>query len=215
MEVSPVGELSNAGIWPSINGTLIWALALADGKMAWDEWAKNSLARHAEAYPEVWCGTWSGPDSYNSVLSKHPGQTFFADPQAAKASTDQGVNWTDYPVMNMHPHAWPLYSVVKLLGVGFNEKGVELAPTLPLDAYEFTSPLMGLKKSLQGYEGWYAPTVGGTWSITLRLPAADASRLTRVKINGSDQPIVRSAEGDITIEGTSTPKRPLRWFARV
>ena len=214
MEPSPLGDLSNAGIWPSINGTLIWALAMADGKMAWDEWTKNSLARHAEVYPEIWYGIWSGPDSYNSVLSQYPGQTYFADPQAAKPSVDLGMNWTDYPVMNMHPHAWPLYSVVKLLGVGFTEKGVELAPTLPMDTYEFTSPLMGLKKSSQGYEGWYAPTIGGTWVITLRLPVADSARLARVEINGSSQPIIRSAEGIIEMEGTSTSKQPLCWLAR-
>jgi hypothetical protein len=34
---SPFGILTNGGVWPSINGTLIWALALEDGAMAWDE----------------------------------------------------------------------------------------------------------------------------------------------------------------------------------
>ena len=44
----------------------------------------------------------SGPDCYHSVLSKWPGGT--------------GVN---FPVLNMHSHAWPLYSAVKLLGTEF------------------------------------------------------------------------------------------------
>ncbi|MFX1332115.1 MAG: GH36-type glycosyl hydrolase domain-containing protein, partial [Promethearchaeota archaeon] len=57
---------TNAGVWPSINGTLIWALALIDGGLAWDEWKRNSLAKHAEEYPDVWYGIWSGPDTYNS-----------------------------------------------------------------------------------------------------------------------------------------------------
>jgi hypothetical protein len=48
------GAGTNGGVWPSINGTLVWALARVDGDMAWDEWVKNSLAAHAEAYPEVW-----------------------------------------------------------------------------------------------------------------------------------------------------------------
>ena len=55
-------SLTNGGIWPRINGTLIWALALQDGALAWDEWKKNSLAMHAEAYPDIWYGIWSGPD---------------------------------------------------------------------------------------------------------------------------------------------------------
>jgi hypothetical protein len=116
--------------------------------------------------------------------------------------------------MNMHPHAWPLYSAVKLLGVAFNEKGVELAPTLPLDAYQFTTPLLGLKRSAGGYEGWYAPSSGGAWVITLRLPASEAARLARLEVNGSKRPLGRSAEGVIQFEGKSTPDRPLRWSAR-
>jgi hypothetical protein len=209
----PPGDFANAGVWPSINGTLIWALALADGKLAWDEWKKNSLARHAEVYPEIWYGTWSGPDYYNSVLSKYPGQTFFLDSQEQKTQGSR-IFWTDYPVMNMHPHAWPLYSAAKLLGVAFNEKGVEFAPTLPLDSYQFTSPLLGLKKSARGYEGWYAPSSGGAWVITLRLPAAEAARLARLEVNGRKRPRARAPEGVIQFEGHSTPGRSLRWSAK-
>jgi cellobiose phosphorylase len=76
---SPIGSLENGGVWASINGTLIWALAMKDGAMAWDEWKKNTLARHAEAYPNIWYGIWSGPDFYRSVLSPHPGETQYAD----------------------------------------------------------------------------------------------------------------------------------------
>jgi hypothetical protein len=55
--------LSTGGIRPSINGTLIWALALVNGSMAWDEWKKKSLALHAETYADVWYGIWSGSDA--------------------------------------------------------------------------------------------------------------------------------------------------------
>ena len=39
------GMAINGGIWPSLNQTLIWALALVNPQMAWDEWKKNTLAR--------------------------------------------------------------------------------------------------------------------------------------------------------------------------
>ena len=85
----------NAGIWPSLNGTLIWALALVNGELAWDEWKKNTLALHAEAYPDVWYGIWSGPDTYNSVLSKYPGQTAFAETDSGgKVLGDLGLKGT-------------------------------------------------------------------------------------------------------------------------
>jgi len=209
---SPFGILTNGGIWPSINGTLIWALAMADGTLAWDEWKKNSLAMHAEAYPEIWYGIWSGPDTYNSVLSRYPGQTMFAEAPSPdhKTQTDLGFNWTDFPVMNMHPHAWPLYSAAKLLGLEFQEGGVSFTPNLPLTEYEFTSPLLGFKKSGGSYSGWYAPAAAGHWEIECRLSKGEAAGVRQIKVNGSTEP-VRNADGVIRFTGESKPDAPLRW----
>jgi len=208
---NPTGTGTNGGIWPSINGTLIWALALANGQMAWDEWKKNCLALHAEAYPEVWYGIWSGPDTYNSALSKYPGQTMFSEASPArKPVLDLGLNWTDFPVMNMHPHAWPLYSAAKLLGLEFREAGVLFQPLLPMPEYEFTSSLLGFKKSANGYTGWYAPAVEGRWEIELRLSPQELARMKRIVVNGSSQSITRT-EKAIRLAGQSQPGAPLRW----
>jgi hypothetical protein len=209
---SPIGSSVNAGIWPSLNGTLIWALALVNGGLAWDEWKKNTLALHAEAYPDVWYGIWSGPDTYNSVLSNFPGQTAFAETDSeGKPLGDLGLNWTDFPVMNMHPHAWPLYSAAKLLGLEFNENGVAFAPSLPLAEYEFTSPLLGFKKSGKGYSGWYAPAQPGRWEIELRLPVDQAAPLKTVDVNGVRQALLKSPEGTMRFGGESELGNPLRW----
>jgi len=209
---SPFGVLTNGGVWPSINGTLIWALALEDGALAWDEWKKNSLAIHAEAYPEIWYGIWSGPDYYNSVLSRYPGQTMFAEPPSAdhKTQTDLGFNWTDFPVMNMHPHAWPLYSAAKLLGLEFHEAGISFKPNLPMTEYAFSSPLLGFKKSREGYSGWYAPAIAGRWDIEIRLPSSEVSQIRQIRINGSAEPL-RNAAQAIRFSGASSPGTPLRW----
>jgi cellobiose phosphorylase len=205
------GILENGGIWPSINGTLIWALAIAGGP-AWDEWKKNSLAMHAEAYPDIWYGIWSGPDTYNSVLSKYPGQTQFGEPpvDGKKSPTDWGVNWTDFPVMNMHSHAWPLYSTAKLLGIDFHETGVRFNPAIPHNEYEFSSPLLGFKKTKQGYSGWYAPAVAGRWSVELKLASAEAKRMRGVNISGESGSLSVSDQ-TIRFSGESTPGKPLKW----
>lgn len=209
---SPVGTMTNGGVWPSINGTLIWALALTDGAQAWDEWKKNTLAAHAQAYPEIWYGIWSGPDFYNSVLSRYPGQTMFAEEPSAdhKVQADLGFNWTDFPVMNMHPHAWPLYSAAKLLGLEFHETGVSFKPRLPLAEYEFTSPLLGFKKSKDGYSGWYAPAAAGHWDIELSFVASEAARFHQAKINGAVQTL-RPSASVIRFAGTSSRDVPLHW----
>jgi len=154
------GTVVNGGVWPSLNQTLIWALAQVDARMAWDEWKKNTLAWHADKYPDIWYGVWSGPDTYNSVLSKHPGETV----------SSMFLHWTDFPVMNMHAHAPTLYSLVKLLGLEFTETGLRLAPALPLETYRLESKLLGVVKTAAGYEGWYEPLTRGTWTIEVKLP---------------------------------------------
>jgi len=215
---TPPGTTTNAGIWPSIKGTLVWALALVDGNLAWEEWKKNSLAYHAEAYPDTWYGIWSGPDTYNSTLSKYAGQTYFDEKAlqggGAESPLVTSVNWTDFPVMNMHPHAWPLYDTVKLIGATFTPEGMELSPILPQPAYRFSSPLLGLDKTKSGYSGWYAPAKAGEWQITLHLPVAERGRFTRLEVNGQEGPFQATESGDIYWRGESSPSKPLRWSLR-
>ena len=194
------GTSVNGGVWPSLNQTLIWALAGIDGAMAWDEWKKNSFARHAEVYPEIWYGTWSGPDVLNSALSKQPGATTGGKP----------FGWTDFPVLNMHTHACPLYALTKLMGVEFTESGVNLAPKLPLASFRFESPLLGIIKSARGYEGWYNPVSENTYRIRVKLPAKDAKGLTRVEVNGKKVD-ARLVDGAFEMRGQGGGGNALRW----
>ena len=187
------GTGTNGGIFASINGTLIWALALVNGDLAWDEWKKNTLAHHAENYPDMWFGIWSGPDAYHSSLSKLPGGT-----------------GPDFPVLNMHSHAWPLYSVTKLLGVEFQPDGIRFKPVIPLDEYEFHTPLLGFTRTLKGYSGWYAPSTSGRWSVELKLPQTEIPRLQHLTVNGEKIPL-HITDARIHLSGKSTPTAPLRW----
>ncbi len=187
------GVGTNGGVFVAINGTLIWALAQVNGAMAWDEWKKNSLARHASVYPDMWFSIWSGPDAYNSVLSKSPGSTP-----------------PDFPVMNMHPHAWPLYSAAKMLGLEFHGTGINFRPDLPLPEYEFSSSLLGFRKSPSGYAGWYAPSVAGVWTIDIIIPKAEIARLQTITVNGVTTTSKLTAR-TIRFSGESKPGKPLRW----
>jgi len=197
---SDPGTSVAGGVWPSLNQTLIWALAGVDGAMAWDEWKKNSFARHAEVYPEVWYGTWSGPDVLNSASSKKPGETTGGAP----------FGWTDFPVLNMHTHACPLYSLAKLLGLEFTAAGVVLMPRLPLSSFRFDSPLLGLIKSARGYEGWYNPSARNTWSVRLALLPEELKRLQRIEVNGN-RIHPRITDGVVEMRGLGGEGSPLRW----
>ena len=113
--------------------------------------------------------------------------------------------------MNLHPHAWTLYAVPKLLGVEFTGEGVAIEPALPLPEYRFRSPLLGLERSASGYEGWYAPLLEGEWEIGLRLAPAEAARLSRVTVNGRRAAVKAGADGLLRMRGASRPGTPLRW----
>ncbi len=201
---SEPGTSINGGIWPSLNATLVWALATVDGRMAWDEWLKNTLARHADVYPEIWYNTWSGPDTLNSAQSKHPGETV----------NGGFLRYTDWPVMNLHAHACSMYSLAKLIGLEFQERGVRFAPTAPLDSYRFEAPLVGFVRTPAGYEGWYSPSMAGAWEIHLALPGDEAKRLSRIEVNGVKAHAVTGGDGALVLKGTSAPGKPLKWSVR-
>jgi hypothetical protein len=198
------GSLEQGAIWPSLNQTMVWALASVDPAMAWDEWKRNTLARHAESYPDIWYGIWSGNDSYNSWLNPHPGG----------AADQPYFRGTDFPVFNLHSHACALYSASKLVGIEFTQTGLALRLTLPLEAYRFESPLIGVVKERGRYQGWYAPHRAGTWVVEITLPD-DAVKTPRwVEVNGKRSPVMREANGAVRITGEGGPEKPMRWAVR-
>jgi hypothetical protein len=195
------GTVVRGGIWPSLNQTLVWALAGIDPAMAWDEWKRNSFAAHAEAYPDIWYGVWSGSDSYNAPFSKTPG-----------ATGDPSFKGDDFPVLNLHSHACFLYSATKLLGIDFREDGVDLSPGIPGEAFRFGSPLLGLSRSAHGrHEGWYAPSRAGTWTIRVTILEPEAGTMPHAVVNGASAPVRRLPDGAFEFTGSSAPGKPLRW----
>ncbi len=217
-----IGQGVNAGIWPSINGTLIWALSLVDGQMGWDEWKKNSLAYHAENFPDVWYGIWSGPDTYNSDLSKYPGQTVFdeglisGEQEIADGEEHlghMGLAWTDFPVFNLHPHAWPLYDITRLMGLTFTRNGVEINPSLPKDSFKLITSLFGLIKSHDGYSGWYHPKKEGKWNLSFKMSEDELKNIKSISINGakSDYSIDK---GFLLFIGENKGDKSLKWEIR-
>ncbi len=210
-EFKDPGELTNGGVFLNMAGMLCWALAGIDGEMAWDEYKKNLLSNHAEVFPELWYGIWSGPDHYSSVLSKYPGHTFF-DKSILDKNEEKAffTNFTDFPVMNPHSHMWSMYSAAKLMGVKFTKEGLMLKPVIPKEIYSFSSPLVGIIKTRTGYSGWYAPLQSGKWKIAISLEEQDRV-FERVKINGIEAPVENDRDGNIIIFGEGSKDSPLKW----
>jgi hypothetical protein len=105
------------GIWYYINMTLIWAAARLSPAWAWEQWRRMTLASHTTAYPHIWEGTLSGPDSWNPPQIARPGRTW-AYPRVFPVVAMQA-----FPVNNMHSHAQPLLAYLRLLGVEPTPRG--------------------------------------------------------------------------------------------
>ncbi|MCL2008626.1 MAG: hypothetical protein FWG77_11150 [Treponema sp.] len=202
---APKGMATNAGIWPSINGTLIMALNKIDPAEAYDEWRKNTLANHAEHYPEVWEGTWSGPDTFNSILSDSPGRTFIInDPE----SRSERLSWIDFPVYNLHPHAWTLYNAASLIADSFTKEGVVFNLGFPELVYKFESPLASLERTERGFTGSYCPIAEGKWKIELIF--FDSSKTFKLNVNGVTSEFEKIENG-ISFYGAGGGEKPLKW----
>jgi len=202
---APKGMATNAGVWPSINGTLIMALNKIDPAASYEEWRKNTLANHSENYPKSWEGTWSGPDTFNSVLSDDPGRTFsYADPEERKVK----LAWVDYPVYNLHPHAWTLYNAASLFADTFTSDGVVFNMGFPEKEYKFESPLAGLKRSTKGFDGMYNPVVYGKWKVELVFFKPDED--IKVEVNGVEADYEQTEKG-IVFYGEGGSEKPIKW----
>ena len=156
------GVLENGGIWPAINGYLVWGLAKVNGAWAYEEWLKNSRCAQAEAYPDIWYGIWSGPDSVNAGYAEYPGRTQNSrNPVTGKREKffklTVGVDWEDYPALNLHAHTWQQYTIFKLLGLEFSAQGLSFAPVIPKERYKVTSPLLDFEKDGDTYIISYRP----------------------------------------------------------
>ena len=136
----------NGGVWAAINGLLCWGYSLYDPERAWRNLEKQSLAAHARAYPHIWYGIWSGPDSYNAHWAQDPGYTFIHPLTPMR----------EYPVMNSNAHALPLLALLRLAGTEPTGTSLEIVPKMPswLQPWRVDFPLLSIemKKGILRFE---------------------------------------------------------------
>jgi hypothetical protein len=156
----PQGWDVNGGIWHAMNFLLTWAYSKYDSTKAYQSLLKNSMARRAEIYPNIWYGIWSGSDSYNAAYAPNPGQTFIhpATPQ------------TDFPVMNLNLHANFLNSIIRLIGINFTLDGLEIDPKLPCEDFRLKTPRIALDVKPMRITGFYKPLKQDECVIRVRKP---------------------------------------------
>jgi len=148
------------GIWPVANAWLTGAYARRDPDEAWSSFIRNTLAAHAERYPDLWYGIWTGPDSFNGPDNGRPGE---ADAHLVTALTD-------YPALNMHVHTGPLRALMEIVGVEGTRDGLRITPRLPTDTFNVAWPRLQVRSTPASIEGQVVARSDGPLAMEVALP---------------------------------------------
>ncbi len=174
-----------AGVWPVANAWLTEAWSLQDPAAAWSSFIRNTLAAHADAYPGIWYGVWTGPDSYHGPDHERAGE---ADAHLVTALTD-------YPALNMHVHTSPLRALAGLLGIAAAADGLTIAPRVPGDTFAVIWPRLTLRASPTSIEGSITASATDTFTLRVLLPAG--LRAASFQVTAGGQPVAYTRTGDL------------------
>ncbi|MBJ7328563.1 MAG: hypothetical protein JHC95_01630 [Solirubrobacteraceae bacterium] len=193
------GSATQAGVWYSLNGSLVWALARLPGMeaKAFDEWRRNTLTAHAEAFPETWNGVTNSDDVCDAPFSPTP--EFCA------------LRWplgTEYAGYNTHPHAWNVMGLLKLAGVDGTRDGYRIRPAIPLRRWSVRLGGAGVARDGATLRGYVRPLGDGqvTFEVT---PPTDAPRWT-AWVDGVAVPVTHTDKA-LRFTATATAGRALDW----
>ena len=134
----------------------------ARARYALDEFARNTLAAHAAAFPDHWDGILSVDDVCNS---------FHASDDPAKCGN--GLS-TSYEGQIMHQPAWSLYDATKLAGIEPTAAGYTIGPHLPSRTFSLRFPDVGVaysRRQARGYLVLEGRTRSGCPCGRRRVPA--------------------------------------------
>ena len=177
-------------MWPAISGLLTWGYALSDPPRALRHLARNTMAAHALAFPDVWYGIWSGPDGLESNAGDRPGQAWFS------AVTPM----TDFPVQNANQHAMPLLALLRTCGVDASSTGLVVDPHLA-DDFSLETALLDLSRRGQVVSGTYRPT-STPRSLEVRAPRGHT--IAGATLGGASVPVAPGATS-VTFDVTTSP----------
>lgn len=153
------GSDTNGGVWHAINAWLTWAWSVCNPQQAWEFLIKSMLFTHAEVYPHIWYGIWSGPDAYNSAEHPRAGETFCLN----------FTPMTKFPIMNMNCHAGILFAVLKILGLCPKNKTLFIDPKVPFEKFSLQTPLISYFYQPNKIELRYMPVCSGSANFSIKL----------------------------------------------
>ena len=167
------GSDTNGGVWYAINAWLTWAWSLCNPQQAWEFLMKNMLFTHAEVYPRIWYGIWSGPDAYNAIEHPRAGETFCLN----------FTPMTQFPIMNMNCHAGILFAVLKILGLCPKNRTFVIDPKVPFTEFSVQTPLISYSYQPDKIKLQYIPVCSGNINFAVKMNRNICFSKEKIKIN--------------------------------
>jgi Glycosyl hydrolase 36 superfamily, catalytic domain len=198
--VGGIDQPQVGGIWPVANAWLTEMYARSDARAGWSSFIRNSLTAHAKAYPELWYGIWTGPDSYNGPDHERPGE---ADAHAVTALTD-------YPALNTHVHSSPLRALQSLLGVSGTPSGVRIDPRVPAETFSVIWPRLTVRSQPDAISGTI--TASATELIELGVTVPSGLRQGELLVTAASMTVPYRREADAVWFALSARRdAPVSW----
>ena len=187
------------GVWFDINGHLTWALSELDGRvpgaadLAWDEYTRNTLARHAHEFPDHWNGTISVDDACNAWYSSDPSRCGIGIPFWIGQITEQPT--------------WMVMNAIRLAGVTPTRDGYRIAPHLPQETFNLRFERVGVAREPGTLRGYVTPERDGPIELRVRL---DGGGAPQAYANG--EPVAHTVEnGYAVFTSQGSADEPLDW----
>jgi hypothetical protein len=174
------------GTWFDLNGHLTWAYASLDGQgwntksLAWDEYVRNTLARHAALWPDHWAGTISVDDVCLAYYSTQPSRC------GTGLSSAYDGQITEQPT-------WMVMNAIRLAGLTATRDGYDIAPHFPFPYFSLRVPQAGIAAERGRLRGYLTPQGTGEARVTVHLPFGVAPQRVAAWVGG--RLVARSAFG--------------------
>jgi hypothetical protein len=146
------------GSWYAVDGWWSWALGdLGKADYAWDEYLRNTLTAHANAFPDHWDGVISVDDVCNAYFASPPDKC--------------GIGLTSsYNTQIMHQPAYALFDLLKLVGVESTGAGYRVVPRLPQQTFNVRMPDVGVAQRPGVIRGYVRPAASGSLTMLVAPP---------------------------------------------
>ncbi|MEO8397275.1 MAG: hypothetical protein ABI700_30040, partial [Chloroflexota bacterium] len=180
----------NGLIWPAVSQLLTWGYCHSAPEWAWRSLLRQTLAVHAEIFPETWVGVWTAPDATFTKTSKeNPGGAW------QSAATPM----IDFPAMNSNAHAMPLLGLLRVCGIepSPDGNGLLIDPHVPRDTFTLDTPLLRLQIAPGSISGDYRAIVNGERTLYVSVPA-DVIQIT-VVIGEREFPAARTMPVEVPL----------------